>query len=171
MLKSLIVARATNGVIGRDNQLPWHLPDDLKHFRALTMGKPIIMGRLTWESIGKPLPGRTSIVVSSAPATDFPAEVLLVRSLAEAWQKSIELPPPTDLSASREAVVIGGSGLYRDAIAEVDRIYLTEVHADVTGDTHFPGLEADYWQEISRDDRQADDRHNVDFSFVTLGRR
>ena len=170
MIKSLIVARAANGVIGRDNQLPWHLPDDLKHFRRLTMGKPIIMGRLTWESIGKPLPGRTSIVVTSAPAGNFPEEVVVVSSLEQAWQQSATLMAQASPDVPEEALVIGGSGLYREAIASVDRIYLTEVHGEVEGDTFFAELAADHWRETDRQDRQADANHSYDFSFVTLQR-
>ena len=166
MLKSLIVARATNGVIGRDNQLPWHLPADLKFFRATTMGKPIIMGRRTWESIGKPLPGRDMVVVTSAVRERFPAEVHVVTSLPDAWQLSASLV--SDLAP--EALVIGGSGLYREAAADVDRIYLTEVHAEVEGDTVFPGLAADTWREVSREDHPADENNNYDYSFTVLER-
>ncbi len=136
---SLIVAVARNGVIGKDNRLPWHIPEDLKRFRALTMGHHIIMGRRTWESIGRPLPGRTSVVITrDADYTASGAQV--VHSLTEAV---------AGCAGDAEAFVIGGAEIYREALPHADRVYLTEVMADYPGDVSFPALGPE-WREISR---------------------
>jgi dihydrofolate reductase len=159
MLVSIVVAMAENNVIGRGNELPWRLPDDLKRFKALTLGKPIVMGRKTYESIGKPLPGRTNIVISRQP--DYRADGCVnVASIDEALT-AIDAP---------EIAVIGGAEIYRQVLPRTDIIYLTRVHADVSGDVHFPELEWDEWQECEREHHPADERHAYAFTFLKLAR-
>jgi dihydrofolate reductase len=136
---SLIVAMATNRVIGANGTLPWHLPADLRRFRAETMGHHIVMGRSTFESIGRPLPGRTSIVLTRDPSASFPG-VLVAHSLAEALEQS---------AGDRDIFVIGGEQVFRAALPIADRILLTEVRLDVSGDTAFPDLEPGAWTMVS----------------------
>jgi dihydrofolate reductase len=157
---SLIVAVARNGVIGKDNRLPWHIPEDLKRFRGLTMGHHIIMGRRTWESIGRPLPGRTSVVVSRRQDYSAPG-ALVVHSLAQA----LAACGPDD-----EAFVIGGAQLYREALPLAQRIYLTRIEADYAGDTYFPPLPEELWQEASREARPAGGPAQPAYQFVVLTR-
>jgi dihydrofolate reductase len=138
---SLVVAIAQNGVIGRDGGLPWHLPEDLRHFRRVTTGHAIIMGRKTWDSIGRPLPKRRSIVVSRQPALRLDgAEV--AGSLDEALALAAQTDP--------EPMVIGGASMYEAALPRADRIYLTEVLEDAEGDVRFPLLDRSVWREIDR---------------------
>ena len=137
----LIVAMAKNRVIGINNTLPWHLPADLKHFKALTMGHHIVMGRKTYESIGKPLPGRTSVVVTRN-ANYAPPGVIVVNSLEAAISACGD---------DEEIFVIGGAELYRQSITLADRIYLTEIDADISGDAHFTELDRKLWKEAGRD--------------------
>lgn len=149
-----------DGVIGRDGGLPWHLPADLQHFRRVTMGKPIVMGRKTHESIGRPLPGRENIVVSRTPGYQAPG-CRVVSSLAEARASS---------RSASEIMVIGGAALYREALPLAKCVYLTEVHADVEGDVCFPPLDRTQWRELEREDRAADERNAYPYSFVLLVR-
>ncbi len=144
MRVSLIVAMAENGVIGRDNQLPWHLPGDLKYFKAVTLEHPIIMGRKTWESLPKkPLPQRLNIVVSHNP--DYQAEgAIVVPGIKEALHTAMR-------SGIKEAFIIGGAQLYEAALPVAKRIYMTAVHAKVDGDAHFAGINHSEWREVSRD--------------------
>ena len=140
---SLIAAVARNGVIGRDNQLLWHLPGDMRHFRETTRGKPVIMGRKTWESLPekfRPLPGRLNVVVSRTPDYAAPGAVL-AGSLEDALGKAGE---------DDEVFVIGGAELYCQALPLAERLYLTEISADFDGDTRFPEIPPDEWREISR---------------------
>lgn len=160
MLRSLIVARARNGVIGRDNALPWRLPADLAFFKRTTMGAPIVMGRKTWESIGRPLPGRRNIVVSRTLG-DAPSEVIVVPDLSSAFAAAA----PAD-----EVFVIGGAKLYAEALAVADRIYLTELDADVDGDTHFPAFEVSAWTTTPLGEHPADERHQWPIRFVRYDR-
>ena len=161
MIKSLVVARARNGVIGRDNRLPWRLPGDLAYFKRVTMGHPIIMGRRTWESIGKALPGRRNIVVSRNP--EYRAEgAVVVGSLTEAWRAAGD---------AEEACVIGGTSLFAEALPQADRIHLTEVEADVPGDTFFPPFERGQWEEREVARQPRDERHEHPFRIVVLERR
>jgi dihydrofolate reductase len=160
MKLSLIVAVAENGVIGHNNQLIWHLPNDLKQFKRLTAGHCIIMGRKTFESIGKPLPNRTSIIISRN--LDFQIEgCITVDSLDNAISaaKNIE---------NEEAFVIGGAEIYHLALPIIDKIYLTEVHQTFEGDTFFPEIDKNIWQEIHREDFETDEKHLVKYSFVEL---
>jgi dihydrofolate reductase len=157
---AIIVAADERGGIGRDGGLPWHLPEDLKRFKALTMGKPMVMGRRTWDSIGRPLPGRRSMVVSrrSGLALDG-AEVY--GSLEAALEAAADAP---------ETCVIGGAEIYRQALSRAEVVHLTRVHALVDADTFLPLLDAGEWEEVAREDRPADDRHAHAYSFLTLRR-
>ena len=160
MRRSLVVAMARNGVIGRSNKLPWHLPADLAHFKRTTMGAPVIMGRRTWESIGRALPGRSNIVVSSRPAFTA-AGAVVVSSLQRAWEEAGDV---------REAFLIGGEQLYRHALPEADRIYLTEIDADIDGDVRFPAFDRDAWNETIVGTYAADERNPLSMRFLRLDR-
>lgn len=164
MIRSIIVATSINRVIGRNNVLPWHLPADLAHFKSVTMGKPVVMGRKTWESIGKPLPGRTNVVVTHDK--NYQADgALVVGSLAEAESAAEREHGDID-----ELMIIGGATLYDEVIDSVDRIYLTEVNEVVEGDTWFPDIDVSDWREVSREDFEADDKNPFDYSFIVLDR-
>jgi dihydrofolate reductase len=160
MLRSLIVARARQGVIGRDNAMPWHLPADLAHFKRTTLGHPVIMGRRTWDSIGRALPHRRNIVVSRSPGFRAPG-AQVVPSLAEAWRAADD---------ADEAFVIGGGQLYAQALPGIDRIYLTEIDADVAGDTRFPELPPGPWRETLLGEHPADGRNPYGLRFLLLER-
>ena len=165
MSLALVVAAAENGVIGRDNGLPWRLPGDLKQFRRLTTGKPVIMGRRTFESIGRALPERLNIVVSRQPGYREPG-ILVVPTFEEAVRAGREAAAPGMV----EVMVIGGADIYRQALPLADRIYLTEVHARVDGDTHLPAVDWTEWREVSRELHPAGPGHSHDYSFVVLDR-
>jgi dihydrofolate reductase len=155
MTLGLIVAVAENGVIGRDNQLPWHLPEDLRYFKQITQGKTVIMGRKTYQSIGRPLPNRTNIVVSRDP--DFRADgVIAARGLYDALAKA----------GGDEALVIGGSSLFLEALPHADRFYLTEIHRAYDGDVRFPDWDRSAWRETARRRVEGDPA----LSFVVLDR-
>jgi len=158
---SLIVAMARNGVIGVNNTLPWHLPADLKHFKSLTMSHHIVMGRKTYESIGKPLPGRTSVVVTRNPGYSV-SGVIVVNSLESALDAC---------DNDEEIFVIGGAELYRQAINLADRIYLTEIDADISGDAHFTEFDRKLWQETERITNAPDERNPYTFHFVVYDKR
>jgi dihydrofolate reductase len=160
MLLTAVVAVADNGVIGREGGLPWHLPADLRHFKAMTLGRPILMGRRTFDSIGKALPGRRNLVLTRR-ALDVPG-VEAVGSVEEALARVGDVP---------ELAIIGGAQLWRDTLPRIGRIYLTQVHAQVPGDTFFPELDAREWQETARHSQAADERNAYPMSFVTLERR
>jgi dihydrofolate reductase len=157
---TIVAALAENRVIGRDGALPWHLPDDLRRFKALTMGRPILMGRRTFDSIGRALPGRRSLVLTHRPA-DLPAGVEAVDSLAGA-RASCEGQP--------ELCVIGGARLFELTLPVADRLELTLVHAIVEGDVLFPEYDPRCWREVARVAHPADERHRWPMSFVTLDR-
>lgn len=166
MRLALVWAMARNRVIGRNNALPWYLPEDLKYFKQVTMGKPIIMGRKTWESIGRPLPGRTNIVISRDPG--FSAEgVKVVDSLEAAIALAEHV---TVIDGGEEAVVMGGAQIYEMALPMADRLYMTQVHADVEGDVYFPAFELAAWHEMAREDFSASGANPYDYSFVVLER-
>lgn len=163
---SLVVARADNGIIGRNNSLPWRLPADLKHFKKLTVGKPVVMGRKTFESIGKPLPARHNIVVTRNP--DWHAEgVTVVPNLAEAIAAA-GLHPET---RADEIMIIGGAEIYAQAMPFAHCIYLTEVHDEPVGDTSFPMPDPHEWVETSRETFPAEEDGTPAYSFVTLERK
>ena len=160
MIISIIVATDKNGVIGLDGDLPWHLSSDLKHFKEITMGKPLIMGRKTHESIGRPLPGRKNIVLTYSK--EFKAEGCeVVHSLNDAFKAAGDV---------NEVMIMGGSGIYDQSLTRADRLYLTEVHADVKGDVYFPEFDKGEWVEREREEHFADDRNDFDYSFVVMER-
>ena len=157
---ALIAAMAANRVIGRENRLPWRLPADLRHFKSMTMGKPVIMGRKTYESIGKPLPGRSNIVVTRDP--DYRAQgCRVVHSLEQALDAG---------AGHDEVMVIGGAELYRQALERAQRMYLTLIKAEVSGDTLFPEIAPQQWRELERESHCADEKNQYDYDFVTLQR-
>ena len=166
---SLIAAVAENGVIGIDNTLPWHLPGDLQYFKSTTMGKPMLMGRKTFESLGKPLPGRPHIVITRDKKykLDHFQNCYVAHSVDEAMKVSQALAQE---NASEELIVIGGAEIYELMLPMVDRLYLTEVHASVEGDTCFPEYNKLQWSEIKRESFESSGTNPYDFSFVTFER-
>lgn len=163
---AVIFAVADNGVIGRDNALPWHIPEDLRYFKQMTLGKPVLMGRKTFESIGRPLPGRTNIVISRDP--EFTAAgVLRAASLDAALALAAEAARGT---AVEEAVVIGGAEIYRLAIPLADLLYVTEVHARVEGDAVLPPVAWEGWRQTGRETHPAAGDNPYAYSFVTYER-
>jgi dihydrofolate reductase len=157
---SLVVAVSENGVIGRDGGLPWHLPADLKHFRAITMGRSILMGRKTHASIGRPLPGRRNLILSHDHT--YRAEGCLVVNSMEAALQTV--------SPEEELMVVGGEALYRLTLPLAQRIYLTRVHAVIEGSVRFPALQVSDWKESRREDYRANARNPYDYSFIWLER-
>jgi dihydrofolate reductase len=165
MKVSLIVAMAEGGVIGRAGRLPWHLPADLARFKRLTMDHHLIVGRRTWESIGRALPGRRMLVVSRRAAElALPEGVRGVGSLGEALSIA-------EQAGEDEAFVAGGGAIYRDALPRADRLYLTWVKAEVTGDTFFPPVDPGDWREVEREEVAADDRNPHATSFTVFERK
>lgn len=166
MKLAVIVAAAENGVIGRNNALPWHLPEDLKYFKRVTLGKPVVMGRKTFESIGRPLPGRTNIVITRA--ADWCADgVKVVHSLDEALALAADIAV---IDGASELMVIGGAEIYRDALPRADRLYFTEVHAEVEGDASLPAIDWSGWREVSRERFEASESNPYDYSFAVFER-
>ncbi|MGI9292714.1 MAG: dihydrofolate reductase [Pseudomonadales bacterium] len=162
---SLISAMASNRVIGRDNDLPWRLPEDMRHFMRTTLGKPVIMGRKTYESMGKPLPGRCNIVVSRSLAP--PPGVQIAKSLEDALQQA---EAECRDSSTDEYFIIGGAQLYAASLPLAQRLYLTWVHADVVGDTFFPEFDLDAWREVRREDFPASATRIYAFSIAIYER-
>ena len=158
---SLIVAVSTNDVIGVRGQLPWHLPNDFRYFKEATIGKPVLMGRLTWDSIGKPLPGRQNIAMTRQPGFDAPGAIV-VSSIDAAIAAAGE---------ADELMVIGGGQLYQQFIDSADRIYMTRVDTNVDGDTSFPVLDPEQWSLTSCQENSADERHAFDYAFRVYDRR
>ena len=161
MRRSLVVAMDRNRVIGRDNALPWRLPADIAYFKKVTMGHPIVMGRRTYESIGRPLPGRKNIVVTRTPGYDAPG-CTVVRSLEEAWKAAGDAP---------EVSVIGGSAIFAETLPIADVIHLTEVEAEVQGDTYFPPFDRDEWLETEVARHGVDERHAYPMRILRLERK
>jgi dihydrofolate reductase len=159
--RSLVVAMAANRVIGRDNALPWRLPADLAHFKKVTMGHPIVMGRRTYESIGRPLPGRKNIVVTHNAAFQAPG-CTVVPSLEAAWKAAGD---------AEEVCVIGGTSLFEEALPIADTIHLTQVEADVPGDTYFPPFDRSQWREKEIARQPADARHAYPIRILELERK
>jgi len=157
---SLIAAMAHDRVIGANNQLLWHLPADFQHFKKVTMGKPIIMGRKTFESIGKPLPGRLNVVVTRNPNYEADGCVVL-HSLTAALAEVSHVP---------EVMIIGGAEIYAAALEQADTLYLTYVDAHLDGDTYFPAWEPSQWEEVSREAYDPDEKNPYPYTFVTLTR-
>ena len=157
MTISLVVAASENNAIGKNNQLIWHLPNDLKFFKNTTWGFPVIMGRKSFESVNKPLPGRTNIVITTNP--DWKAEtVIVVNNLKDAIQKAAE-------TNSKQIFIIGGGEIYKQSMDIADSIYITRVHADLEGDTFFPEIDKSKWKLISNQDFEADEKHAYSYSF------
>jgi len=157
---AIIVATDEKGLIGRDNDLPWKLSADLQYFRKVTMGKPLIMGRTTHESIGRALPGRKNIVVTKN-LTYQAEECCVVHSVAGALEACDE---------AEEVMVMGGASLYEQLLPQADRLYLTQVHASLEGDTWFPDWQQSEWQELGREDHPADDKNDYPYSFIVFER-
>ncbi|GBE45991.1 dihydrofolate reductase type 3 [bacterium BMS3Bbin11] len=160
---SIIVAMDEGRLIGNEGGMPWHLPADLKFFKSVTMGKPVIMGRSTWESIGKVLPGRTNIVITRN--TTLQAEGC---QLAHSVDEALAIAKK---EAAEEVIIIGGGGIYEQTLNRVDRLYLTQIAAHLVGDTHFPVINPDEWQEVSRQEHKADGDNPFDLTFVVLDRK
>lgn len=158
MIISIIVAMGKNGVIGAGYTLPWHLSSDLKHFKSITMGKPIIMGRKTYESISRPLPGRENIIVTRNK--NFQAQDCTVLHSLDAVY--------AHCSNSDEIMIMGGADLYAQNIDKASRIYMTEVHTDVDGDVFFPAFDRKQWKETERKNFKSDEKNEYDYSFVVL---
>jgi len=157
---SIIVATDERGAIGREGQLPWRLPEDLRRFKALTLGKPVVMGRKTWDSIGRPLPGRLNLVVTRQAGLQLPGATV-VGSLDEALSTAGDVP---------EVCIIGGAEIYRLALPLADTLHVTRVHALVDADTYFPALDLQQWEEVAREEHAADERHAHSYDFVELRR-
>ena len=162
---SIIVAVAENGVIGRGGALPWRLSDDLRRFKQLTMGHTIIMGRRTWESIGRALPGRRTVVVSRNP--DFRTNVDGVTATTS-LDKSLSI---AEVAGDDEAFIIGGAELYRESLGRANRLYLTRVCATVEGDTSFPNIEWNDWQLVESEEHDANEKNEYAYRFETYDRR
>lgn len=156
---SLIVAIASNGVIGKDNRLPWRLPGDLAYFKRITMGHTIVMGRKTYESIGKPLPGRQNVIVTRN--RHFKSEgCIVINSLEEALK----------LAENDEVFIIGGAEIYSQAISIVERLYITHVNKEFEGDTYFPQIDSGKWKIISREEGETNEKNPYEYSFLIYER-
>lgn len=167
MKVSLIVAMSQNRVIGRENQMPWHLPDELQYFKRVTMGKPVLMGRNTFESIGRPLPGRPNIVITRNH--EYEADgISVVTSIEDALDLADQL---TEHDANAEAMVIGGAQIFAEIFPRADLLYLTLVHAEVAGDVFFPEFPPEEWRLVSRDEHEADARNPYPYSVLVLERK
>ena len=160
MRVSLIVAISANDVIGVRGELPWRLPDDLRRFKQLTTGKPIVMGRLTYESIGRALPDRQNIIISRNPHYLAPG-----CDVVDSPDAAIDVA-----NGAEEIMIIGGGHVYREFLPLADRVYLTRVHADIDGDTFFPEICEDEWQETSRESHPVDEHHAFAFDIIQLDR-
>lgn len=160
----LIVAVSRNGVIGLNNQLPWHLPEDLKYFKSVTMGKPIVMGRKTYDSIGRPLPGRTNIVITRDASWSAPGV-----EVAQTLEAALELGVTACKAAGAEEImVIGGEQIYRMTLDSAERLYLTQVDAEVEGDAFFPEIDPKIWNQVSVQVPEKTDTHP--YRFLILDR-
>lgn len=163
MILSIIVAMAHSQVIGLNNQMPWHLPADLAWFKKNTLNKPVIMGRKTFESIGKPLPNRHNIVISRQSAVNSNPNISWVKSIDEAIQLTKKLN-------ANEVFIIGGGNIYNQVLPLVNRLYLTHIDAYLQGDTYFPDYLPEQWQLIYQEDHKADDKNPYPYQFQILER-
>ena len=162
---SIIVAMSENRVIGKNNQLPWHLPNDLKRFKTITLGKPVIMGPKTFESIGKILPGRQNIVLTHDPKWQAPhPDVWVVHSRDSA------LASAKSANLGDEVMIMGGAGIYETFLPIADTIYLTKVEGDIEGDTYFPEMKGSDWKTTMQEKHLRDSTHSVDYTFMILER-
>ena len=160
MIISIIVAIAENHAIGKDNKLLWYLPNDLKHFKTITSNHTVIMGRKTYDSVGKPLPNRRNVVITRQHIDISGCEV--VNSLDEALSLC---------KTEEEVFIVGGAEIYRQAMSVTNKIHLTIVHQNFDGDTYFPDIEENTWIETEREDYQPDEKNKLPYSFITLERR
>lgn len=160
MIVSLIAAMDKNRLIGRKNGLPWYLPADFKHFKEVTMGKPVVMGRKTFESIGRPLPGRKNIVISRSGFSE--EGIVVVNSIDAAWN---------EVGKVEEVMVIGGENLYSQILPLADKMYLTHVDADCDGDAWFPAFDTEEWDVLSEQNFAADEKNNYSFKVVAYQRK
>ena len=157
---SIVVAMSSNAVIGSNGGLPWHLSADLKRFKSITMGKPIVMGRKTHDSIGKPLPGRENVILTRDD--NYQADgCTIINELNDIYKRCSEVD---------EVMIIGGSQLYAQVLPLAKKLFITEVHAEVDGDTCFPDFDRQQWREIERQDFKANEKNDFDYSFVVLKR-
>ena len=163
MIISLIVAASENNAIGKNNQLLWHLPNDLKFFKNTTWGMPVIMGRKTFEAVNKPLPGRFNIVITRQAGWKADG-VIVAKDLKEALQKAAE-------TNCKEIFIIGGGEIYKQSMEIADKIYLTRVHATIEGDTFFPMVDENKWQLIANEDFEVDEKHAFAYSFQVWERK
>ena len=163
MVISLIVAASENNAIGKNNQLLWHLPNDLKFFKNTTWGMPVIMGRKTFEAVNKPLPGRFNIVITRQAGWKADG-VIVAKDLKEALQKAAE-------TNCKEIFIIGGGEIYKQSMEIADKIYLTRVHATIEGDTFFPMVDENKWQLITNEDFGVDEKHAFAYSFQVWERK
>ena len=160
MIVSIVVAISENNAIGKNNQLLWYLPADLKHFKNITTGHTVIMGRKTYDSVGKPLPNRRNIIITRQDITIEGCEV--VKSIEDALALC---------TAEEEAFIVGGAEIYRQSIHLTDRIYLTIVHQKFDADSFFPEINYTEWKETEHEDHQPDEKNKIPYSFITLDRR
>jgi dihydrofolate reductase len=159
MKLSLIVAVSDDNVIGQNNSLPWHLPEDLKFFKSHTIGKPVVMGRKTYESLGRPLPGRLNIVLSGSPDKALPEGVLLYNNLDEVIKRLQE-------ENSDEAFIIGGGNLFETCLPYIDRMYITRVHGNFpAGNVYFPDVDHTHWKLAWEEKHEADNKHQYPYTF------
>lgn len=164
MILSAIVAMSENNAIGKDNQLPWHLPDDLKFFKKTTLGKPVLMGRKTYESLGKPLPGRLNIVISHQKDLNLPEGVLLFNDINEGIAQ-------LELDNQEEGFIIGGGKIFEETLKDIDRMYITKVHTNIKDATaFFPTIDHSHWKLVWEEKHHADEKHKYDFTFQQLER-
>ena len=162
MIKSIMVARSSNRVIGKDNDLVWHMPADLKYFKETTKGHYVMMGRKTYESVDKPLPGRLNIIITRQ--SDYYRECCItVHSLEEALALGRK-------NGQQEVFILGGAEIYKLAMDQVDRIYLTEIKAEFEGDAYFPEIDHSRWKEVKREEHQPDTQNPYPYAFVVLER-
>lgn len=169
MILSIIVAMAQNRVIGLNGQMPWHLPADLAWFKKNTVGKPVIMGRKTFESIGRPLPNRHNIVISRTITNQT---TVMNEKTITTWVQSIdEAINLAKNQAVDEAFIIGGGNIYQQALSLVDQLYLTHIDATLSGDTCFPDYHPDEWRKTYQEDHKADDKNPYDYQFEILKRK
>ena len=164
MILSTIVAVSDNHAIGINNQLPWHLPNDLKFFKKTTLGKPVLMGRKTFESLGRPLPRRLNIVISHQKDLNLPDGVLLFHTISEGMERM-------EKENTDEGFIIGGGKIFEETLNLVDRLYITKVHANIEGaNTFFPDIDHTHWKLVWEEKNSADEKHSYPYTFQQLER-
>ncbi|MEM7552025.1 MAG: dihydrofolate reductase [Bacteroidota bacterium] len=165
MIKTIVVAISDNGVIGKDNDLVWHMPADLKWFKQQTSGHHVIMGRKSFESLNKkPLPNRTHIIITRKEDYEVPDGVYVVNSLDEAYKIG-------EGKGLNEIIILGGGEIYKQSLPDIDKMIITEIKEAFDGDTHFPKIDFSEWIEVFREDHKADERNPHDYSFVIYDRK